>query len=75
MVRKTSAYWLGPGSRLPGLALLPIVQISDGLAIKSIGCNGLRRSKRLPSGRQALPGVPPGGTFVGRYALIQRSSQ
>ncbi len=49
-----------PGSRLPGRALFPIVHIGDGLAVKSIFCNKLKRSKRLPGGRQALPGLATG---------------
>jgi len=51
-----------PGNRLPGQALFLIFHTGDGLAIKPIHCNRLRCFKRLPGGRQALPGASAGRT-------------
>ncbi len=59
-----------PGSRLPEQALFAAIHIGDGLSIKSIRCNRLRHFKRLPGGRQALPGVPPGGTVLAADAPL-----
>jgi len=60
-----------PGSRLPGRALFLKVYIGGSLAIKPIRSNWLRRLERLPWGRQALPGVPPGGWFGKRRTIMQ----
>ena len=44
-----------PGSRLPGRALFTTFHIGDGLSIKPIRSNWLKRFERLPGGRQVLP--------------------
>ncbi len=54
-----------PGSRLPGRALFLKVYIGDGLAIKPIRSNRLKRLERLPGGRQALPGASAGRDIWG----------
>ncbi len=47
-----------PGSRLPGRALFVKLHTGDGLAIKSIRSNWLKRFKRLPGGEARLGNGP-----------------
>ena len=58
-----------PGSRLPGRALFVKLHTGDGLAIKSIRSNKLKRFERLPGGRQALPGASAGRGIRGAIQL------